>query len=294
MLKFLEPTIEDKQWAKPIFLNSGYIGSDNTFGNSFIWKDAYKLKICRYNDFLLRIYGDDKVTYGFPLGKGNLQDIINILIDDASKRGEKLSFVGLTTSMFLTLNKIMPDAFIFKSTRDTADYIYGSSDLINLKGKKYHKKRNHISKFKTTHDFIYDDISKENIDDCRVILKQWYSENDYKDNESLCNEKRALELALDNFTELEFIGGIIRVGGLPVALTIGEKINNDVFVVHFEKALKEYRSVYAIINNEFAKRNLSVYKYINREEDLGLEGLRKAKMSYYPQIILEKYIATLR
>ncbi len=294
MLEFLKPTLKDKQWAKPIFLSSGYMSSDNAFGTAFIWKDAYDLKICRHKDFLLRMYGDGNITYGFPLGKGNFKDIINMLIDDAKERDEELSFVGLTKPMVSLLYEIMPEAFIFKSTRDTADYIYESSDLINLKGKKYHKKRNHISKFNTTYKFEYSDINKENIDDCRIILKQWYNESDYKNNESLLNEKAALELALDNFKELEFLGGIIKVEGLPVALTMGEKINDEVFVIHFEKALKDYRSVYAIINNEFAKYNLSDYKYINREEDLGLEGLRKAKMSYYPQIILEKYNATLR
>lgn len=294
MLEFLAPTIKDKQWARPIFLESGYISSDNAFGTAFIWKDVYNLKICKYNDFLLRLYEGPQTFYGFPLGVGNLKEVIEILIDDAKKRNISFCFTGITSSMISILNEIMPEKFIFNETRNTADYIYESKDLISLKGKKYHSKRNHISKFNNMFDFVYYNITDENIGDCKIILKKWYDENDYKNNESLCKEKKALELALEYFNELELVGGVIAVNNAPVAFTIGEKINDEVFVIHFEKALKEYMTAYSIINNEFAKNNLCKYKYINREEDLGLEGLRKAKLSYHPKILLKKYDAFLR
>ncbi len=294
MLEFLTPTLKDKQWAKSIFEDSGYISSDNAFGTAFIWKDVYNLKICKYNNFLLRLYEGKQTFYGFPLGKGDLKEVIEVLINDAQKRNIDFCFTGITASMILILNKIMPEKFIFSETRNTADYIYESKDLINLKGKKYHSKRNHISKFNNMFDFVYYNITNENINDCRVILEKWYDENEYKSNESLCKEKMALELALEYFNELEFSGGIIAIDKMPIAFTIGEKINNEVFVIHFEKALREYMTAYSVINNEFAKNNLCKYKYINREEDLGLAGLRKAKLSYHPQILLKKYDAFLR
>lgn len=294
MLQFLVPTLKDKQWLDPIFLNSGYIGADNAFGTIFVWKEAYNLKICKCDGFLLRIYDGKKIFYGFPLGNGNLVKIIYKLMADAEQRHTTLSFMGLTSSMVSTLNSVMPNAFNFESTRDAADYIYNVNDLIELKGKKYHSKRNHISKFNRNYNFVYENINVNNMDECKIILEKWYEENNYKNNTSLCKEKLALKLAIENFKELNFIGGLIKVDDKPIAMAIGEKINNEVFVVHFEKALKSYLGAYAIINNEFARNTLKTYKFINREEDLGIDGLRKAKLSYHPHIILEKYNAFLR
>lgn len=293
MLNFSSFNIDDINWAAPIFQNSGYCGADNTFASSYIWQRAYDLKVCYHDGFLFRRYGVKDYIYGFPLGNKDINLAIETLIKN--DQGKGLKFIGLTRAMVAEIEKAMPEKFIFSENRDAEDYLYNALDLIELQGKKYHSKRNHISKFKKLYNWTYEEISMKNIDDCKQLISQWCIENNCKENEFGINEEiYALNIALDFFDKLNFIGGIIKVDNIPVALTLGEEINKEVFVVHFEKALSSYKGAYNIINNEFAKRNLKEYKYINREEDMGLEGLRKAKLSYYPSLLLEKYTAVLK
>lgn len=295
MLKFSELKISDKARLDSIFKQSRYCGADNAFGTAYIWQKAYNLKVCYCDGFLFRRYGENNFTYGYPLGCKDITEALNILSENCKLENVPLKLVGLTKYMVNEVEKARPGRFSFIEKRDSADYIYRATDLINLSGKKYHGKRNHITKFKKLYDWSFEPISIENKKDCITLIQQWCTENNRLKNTSGINDEiQALYTALEHFEELNFQGGIIKVKNKPVALTIGEKINDDVFVIHFEKALLDYQGSYSIINNEFAKIFLSGYKYINREEDLGIEGLRKAKLSYHPAIILEKYNAILR
>ena len=181
--------------------------------------------------------------------------------------------------------------FEIEHVRDFSDYIYSSENLINLSGKKFHKKKNLINKFMREYEnrFEYRDITSN---DRNVILefnKLWCENNASKDEEDMAAETRAIELAMDNFDALCLKGGMILVDNKIIAYTLGSEINKETFGIQIEKALSEYSGSYQMINNLFAKNNLHGYKYINREEDLGIEGLRRAKMSYNPAII-EDYI----
>lgn len=294
MIKFNELSLNDKIWIEKILNKSGFISSDSAFGTMYVWKKAYKLKVARYENFLLRFYDGTEPGYAFPLGEGNLQNAIEILIEHAKSNKEDFRLIGISESAANTLEKIMPGRFLFRHVRDKDDYIYRTSDLINLSGKKYHSKRNHISKFSRKNNWKYEDINDTNINEIKKLAEEWYIENALNKNRDLQQEREAILLAIENFYVLNFKGGFIRVDGKPVAFTAGEEINKDVFVIHFEKALKNYAEAYTVINNEFAKRALWSYDFINREDDLGLEGLRRAKLSYYPIILLKKYEATLR
>ena len=295
MLKFSEIKISDKANLDSIFKQSRYCGADNAFGTAFVWQKAYNLKVCYQDGFLFRRYGKDNFTYGYPLGRKDISSALKILYENCKLTEKPLKLVGLTKCMVNEIENAMPKHFAFIEKRESADYIYKATDLINLSGKKYHGKRNHIAKFNKLYNWSFEPISIENKKECIELVKQWYKENIYsKSTSGIDDEIQALYTALEYFEELRFQGGLIKVDDKPVALTIGEKINDDVFVIHFEKALSEYQGSYAVINNEFAKIFLSGYKYINREEDLGIEGLRKAKLSYHPAIILEKYNAILR
>ena len=185
--------------------------------------------------------------------------------------------------------------FGFTVDRDYADYIYLRSDLATLKGKKFQSKRNHINKFRNTYpDYKYSPITKDRIQECLELEAKWCKANDCDQQEGTGNERRALIYALNHFEELGLTGGILHVNGQIVAFTFGMPINKETFGVHVEKADTTIDGAYTMINYEFANHIPEQYTYINREEDLGIEGLRKAKLSYQPVIILEKYMACLK
>ena len=290
MLNFRYANIEDKEWISPMFKNSCYLGADFCFGSLFIWQEIYKSKICKDDDFLYRIYDDDETLYAFPIGTGDYSKALKVLIQDAKDRNIPFKMFGVTDKMKKILDTIMPNKFKFELRRDMSDYIYNSEDLIFLQGKKYHSKRNHISKFKKMYNWNYHDINRDNLDLCKEFFYKWFLLNKDKNVDS---EKIALKKALNYYFDLELIGGYLEVDNQIAAIPIGEQINSEIFDIHFEKALLEYSGSYPTINQEFAKRNLSNYKYINREEDIGIEGLRKSKLSYNPAFLLDRYNAYL-
>ncbi len=290
MLEFRLPELEDRAWLKPVLERSGHIGSEYAFGTMYIWRGAYHSKVCRVGDAVFRSYGKEALAYALPLG-GDLRTNVEIMMADASERGRDFRMTGLSQAGVQALEQAMPGRFTFVSDRDAADYIYLSEDLIQLAGKKYHGKRNHISKFERLYQWTYEDLSPQNMDECMALAREWCKQYGCSKENGLDKESCALRVTFDQFGELGFIGGMLRVDGKPVAFTIGEQINGEAFVVHFEKALGDYTGAYTMINREFCRRRLGAYRYINREEDMGLEGLRKAKLSYYPAILLEKYIA---
>ena len=169
-------------------------------------------------------------------------------------------------------------------------------DLTSLKGKKFQSKRNHINNFKKQNpDYEYLPITPDLVPHCLRLEHKWFKANDPEsEGDDLTYERRSLTFALQNFEALGLTGGAIRVGTEIVAFTFGSPINHNTFGVHVEKADTSIDGAYAMINYEFANRIPEQYIYINREEDLGIEGLRKAKLSYQPVTILEKYMACLK
>lgn len=295
MLKFEYPEISDREWLTPKLSASGKIGSEWAFGTLYIWKNTYFSKVCRLDDGTLFCFGDPLYTYNMPLcDKSRLREMIELMIANAAENGHPFHLWGVTEDQKEELEQMFPGRFQFKLDRDSSDYIYKSEDLIHLSGRKYHGKRNHISQFERKYDWSYEDISEENLEDCRHIAKEWCkTHGGCLDDDGFASEPCAIDRALNHFNELHLGGGIIRVEGKPVAFTIGEEINPKVYLLHFEKALDGYDGLYAVINHEYAARHLESYELINREEDLGIEGLRKAKLSYHPTIILNRYRITL-
>ena len=173
--------------------------------------------------------------------------------------------------------------------RDAFDYIYLQSDLATLSGKKYHSKRNHISAFSKKYEWHYEAVNESNIDAVRECARLWYKENADRMSKTMLCEQNGIELMLSNMQSLNIKGGAVFVEGKAVAFCLGSPINSKCFDTHIEKALSEYSEAYTVINREFAKNELDGYMYINREDDLGLEGLRRAKLSYKPAILLKKF-----
>ena len=294
MLDFYYPAVSDKVWANEALAVSQYMGCEYSFGNIFMWSTVFKTKIARHKNCLITKGTGKKPSYCCPAGPGDFKVILADLMEDAEQCGHAFRMFGLTAECTVMLDNMYPGKFDFKTYRDGFDYIYLTDDLINLEGKKYHSKRNHITAFEKANNWSFEMINEKNINDCRKMNAEWEKENRDKDPEPIAMEQNALARAFDNYFELDFTGGIIKVNDKPVAFTIGEKLNDTTFCVHFEKAYADIRGAYPMINREFAANALKKYKYINREDDAGSEGLRKAKLSYHPALILEKYSVTLR
>lgn len=297
MLDFHTPTEDDKLWIDEVLEGTEYFGCFYTFATLYLWRDVYHTQVARYGDALLIRGGDLKYNhyYMYPAGKSyEICRIIPLLRSDAAKLGVKLVIACAEKWQCDEIREAFPDEFSYTESRDEFDYVYLSDNLINLRGKKFHAKRNHISKFIRSYpDWKYEDIDADNAIECINAASGWLEkalpEADDDEKAELCLENSAIASALRNREKLGIIGGLIRVDYKVIAMTLGEPVNNRVFVTHFEKADTDYYGAYAMINNQFAVHRLSSYEYINREEDMGIEGLRKAKLSYNPDILLEKY-----
>lgn len=295
MLEFRNPVLEDKLWAGKILKSSSFYGCEYTFGNIMMWHEVYKNKIARFEDFLVTCSHGDQIMFAFPAGEGDLKKLVSEMENYAASLGQKLKIFGVTEKSIDVLERLFPGKFTFTMHRGSCDYIYLTEKLAQLKGKKFHGKRNHIAAFeKAFPQWKYHEIDKSNIDLCIDMNRRWEKENLERNPRDLSNEQKAISIAFENFFDLGLIGGFITANDSVVAYTMGEEINSEVFCTHIEKAFGDVRGAYPIINREFAKNTISSYKYVNREEDLGEEGLRKAKLSYQPDILLEKYTAEVQ
>ena len=253
----------------------------------------YNTTITEYDGmFLAKSESPKGVSFLYPCGKGDKKAAIEELIEISRFEGKELSMYSLSEKSVKELNELFPDRFEIIPTRNFFDYIYTSEDLCELKGRKYHAKRNHISYFKNNFNWNYERITPDNIKDCIEMNKKWEAIND--DSVGLDDELNAINRAFDKYFELGFTGGLIRRDGEVVAYTFGEPITDEVFCTHVEKAFSDVRGAYPIINQQFCENELMSYKYVNREDDTGDDGLRQAKLSYNPTILLKKFDAVLK
>lgn len=298
MLDFKEPKITDKPWVDQCLSHAHSMNCEYTFGNIFVWRTAYVTRICHYKDFLLIRYGRGAdIAYSPPVGTGDFADAVRVLQQDAAENGVTLRLLGVTASYKELLEADFPGKFNYTYSDDYNDYIYSVEKMANLSGKKYHGKRGHITYFmKAYPDWQFEVLTLENVGECIALHTSWIDEKDQteqkEEDAEFSLEFEAVLSAFDNYKALGFVGGLIRVGGKVIAYTMGEPHSKDCFVTHFEKAPADMRGAFPIINQVFTRQCLSGYTYVNREEDLGLEGLRKAKQSYHPEIFLEKCVAT--
>ncbi len=291
MIEFHRPSVDDKDWISHVLEYSDHRGCLYTFAQFDLWGEKYNTRICRIGDAVCGIAGTDDIYYLYPAGRYDITELVDILSGDAAERGIPLRFSAAEEWQVNELQEAFPGRFIAEECRNDFDYIYNASDLAELSGRKYHSKRNHIAKFIRKHpDWSYETISETNYSECIELANRWLLEN--PGSHDLEIENTIIRRALESMDFYGLEGGMIRINGIPVAFTIGEKLNDNIFVVHFEKSLKEYAECYSLINREFSSRIAEHFQLINREEDLGIEGLRRAKLSYYPVILLKKYLVT--
>lgn len=283
-----EITIEHYGIIKKYLENDGEFSCENSFVNLLVWQKAYSncFKVFD-NCFLLYSKKGNEHLYRLPFCD-DLEDGFKIILERTSGAFPKIW--AQDGERFQEFKSLYADKYEFYEMRDAFDYIYKTEDLSFLMGKKYHSKRNHISAFSKKCNWEYRTLTKELIPKIRICADEWYNENTQRIDKYMLVEREAINTMLNNIDLLNIKGGAIIVNDKVVAFTLGSPINNIVFDVHIEKALKGYSEAYTVINCEFAKNELQNYKFINREDDMGLEGLRKAKLSYKPHILLKKYL----
>ena len=287
MLSFKEFQISKIDEIKPFFSIPTRFSCETNIVNLLVWQKKYANKYALKDGMLfIKSGGIEEETYRIPFGP-DLKKGFELLREYTGmefppmwiQQGER----------YLDFKLLFGEYYEFIPQRDAFDYIYLQSDLANLSGKKYHSKRNHISAFTKKYNWRSEVISEQNIPQILECMEEWYIQNSDKMDELMLTEKDGVRFMLENMQTLNIRGLAIFIENKAVAFTLGSPINRDVFDVHIEKALPEYATAYTVINNEFAKALID-YKYINREDDLGLEGLRKAKLSYKPHILLKKYL----
>lgn len=297
-LKVSEISIEDKQYFDKYFEMANLQVSELNFTNFYIWRDYYKVRYSIINNFLciMSTMEDKKPFCFFPIGdydnSEDLKTAIFAIKEYFFEQGWEFLFCRVSAQQIYVLEGL-DIKFNAKEDRDNFDYIYSVQKLSTLSGKKLDGKRNHINKFKKLHTFEYIEISDETISDCIDIVEKWCVQRNYSQNSSLIAERKANLDLLNNYNSLGVTGAIIKVDGKPEAFTVGEKLNSDTVVIHVEKANSEIQGLYSLVNQQFLANHWKDVEYVNREQDLGLEGLRKAKLSYNPIQLIEKFIVEL-
>lgn len=299
MFDFREIKPEDKDWINEKLAISDFRGCEYSFANNLAWRRLNNTLITSYGDFYISCsFYDGQPVITFPTGvvcdeQGREKNIklFSELKKYVSDMGKPLIVSSVNSDNLVWLKEYYGSKIKIDADRDGFDYIYSAQALAELKGKKYHGKRNHIKRFKEN-NWSFEPLTCEHFDECTAFAAEFYNNNESYDDFSAVVEQYAIHTYFSNFDYLGLKGGLLRLDGHIVGFTIGEKLNSDTFVVHIEKAVGSIQGAYPTLCNEFVKTYASEYKYINREEDLGIEGLRKSKLSYHPEFLLEKYTVT--
>jgi hypothetical protein len=286
-------TLEDKPLFLRVFAQSPPQISEFTFTNLFIWRDCYQTKISRFQSFLCLLSDKGESSFFFPpIGEG---DVIQCYRGLLQYLGQKVASPKIARAPERLVNQIDWKGSGMKAEldRNQCDYVYLVQDLIELKGRKYHRKRNHIKQFQEKYSYRYVSLTSEWVAQCLQLEADWCDLRHCEIIPGLLNESLAVREAFNHFEELGVKGGAILINEKVEAVTLGDPLNPETVVIHVEKANPAYEGLYPTINQAFLEHQWSGYTYVNREQDLGEEGLRKAKESYFPHHMVNKYTVTL-
>lgn len=294
-IEFKRPELVDKEIMESYFAKAPSRSCERTFVNAFLWSRHYPVTYAIVEDALVfrSLKGDD-LAFAWPAGDlAATKRALEYIFGEFEKQGKEIALYNITEENFRQLEEWYPGRFQIEYNRDIADYVYESEKLNTLAGSKLAAKRNHINKFnKLYDDWSYEQLSDVNEEECYQMALKWCSENACDEHDGKRQEICVTLNALRFFKELGLIGGVLRVNGNVAAFTLGERLCEDTFVVHIEKALSAYEGAYQVVNQQFVRHTCTEYRYVNREEDTGAEGLRKAKLSYKPAFLVAKGFVT--
>jgi len=292
--EFKRPELEDKELISSYFAKAPGRSCERTFVNVYLWSRHYKVKFAVIEDALVFRDEGDGFAFSYPAGKDEaVKKALEALMEYCRERKCPFRLYNVTEEHFAQLCGWFPDRFQIRYDRDAADYVYETEKLATLAGKKLHGKRNHINKFKALYpDWSYESLNDDNVEECFQMALKWRNQNgcddDAEKNAEMCVTLNSLRL----YKELGLRGGVLKIGEKIAAFSVGEPLCSDTFVVHIEKAFPDIEGAYPMINQQFVLHECMDYTYVNREEDTGAEGLRKAKLSYRAVFMVEKGIVT--
>lgn len=263
-----------------------------------MWRKGYFIEKAVVDGYLcikaVRTGSTPFILCPFGPDDSGLGGVIDKLADYFAQHDWPFRLKGVPAEMVVELQRQRPGMFTFEADRDNFDYVYSTEDLINLAGRKYHSKQNHLNFFKRTYEYQYLPITADLIKPCIDSAEEWYASHNGDDSDpGLKQEFRAIADVLGHFEYLGVQGGAILMDGKVAAFSFGEQLNDDMAVIHVEKGLN-VRGLYQVINQEFCQNAWSHLAFVNREEDMGIEGLRRAKESYHPVKLVKKYSAGLK
>lgn len=296
MIDFQKLDFNNREKYDAFLMYNGERGCEYSFVNLFLWGRQR----AAFMDGYLALFSQfqRKSVYPFPIGQGDIKKVLDAIIHDAHKRGLVCRFTSLTAADCATLEEHYPGQFRFHPDREGCDYIYDINNLADLPGRKYQRKRNHVNRFRAAHpDCRALQIDASMLPAVQEMLDSWFENRLTPEaHDEYYMEQVALRRAFENWDALGLEGMALVENGRVIAMTIGSMLGEKTFDVHFEKALEEVEGAYAAINQAFAAYVREKYpkiQYLNREDDLGIPGLRQAKLSYYPDHLVVKFWADL-
>ncbi len=290
-------TLNSKDTITSYFKQKCTLSSEFTFTNLFMWQKSYNMHYALPEGMLTIIprHGNGPLSATYPIGEGDAKSAVKKILEFFEQQGETPLIRLYNENSLRRLERDFPDTFIFTEDINSHDYVYKTSDLINLSGNRYHGKRNHVNRFKSTYNYEYHHMTPDYRDDCMEMFKGWVDSK--RDTVPGIDEQfEAVSALLDNWEKLDVTGGCITVDGKMVAFSFGEQLCSDgsMAVIHLEHANTDYTGSFAAMNQLFLEHEWSSFEFVNREEDMGLEGLRRAKQSYRPVFMVKKFVATLK
>ena len=296
MIEFKRLKLSQKGAYDQILLACPGRSCEYSFANMYLWGRQETAFFPDCVGFFSHFHG--KSIYPYPIGNGDRKAVLEAVIRDARERGIPCRISSMTKAEAEELEAWFPGRFLIRTDRDGFDYVYAIDDLADLKGRKFQKKRNHCNRFRTEHpEAVCVPLDGEHLGPARDMVDSWFRQRIAEDpHGEYLLEQVAINRAFQHFKALEMEGLMLLDGGEVLAVTLGSRLSRDTIDVHFEKAREDVEGAYAAINCEFARYLRNKHpevKFLNREDDMGLEGLRKAKLSYQPHHFEEKYWACL-
>lgn len=298
MIELHPVTLADKAWIDPLVLAENSPSADYNFGNIFLWDHAFHQQVGRLGDrvIVLPCYGEQPF-FVWPVGTGDPGPVLEAMHAYAAEHGFPFLLRGVTAEHLPLLEALYAGRYTAREERDYWDYLYTVEKLSTLAGKKLHSKRNHIHRFEEQNNWRFEPMTEAHFPACRELLDMWMESCGEDEQDGISEEYEALQKAFAHFGDLGLDGGVLFSGDTLVAFTMGEPACAHTFDVHFEKAMSLIQGSYTMINREFVRHIQQKYpdiRWINREDDTGRLSLRKSKLSYYPDKMVEKYTVVIQ
>lgn len=294
-IAFKPVALEDKALIDPYYKRLNSRSCDDCFTTLYLWKYLEPMSWALIDSVLVLKSDKKDFAFRFPIGeREKLPSVLETMIRLADEKEVPFVIRLITREQFKVLDEICPGKFRFEEDRAVWDYLYETEALSQLPGRRYHGQKNHVNQFlRNYRNWALEPLDDHNVEEAFTMGLKWRQEN-----EADCQFGKRVEMcvalnSLRLLKELNLTGAVLRVDGEVAAYTVGERLAEDTFVVHVEKALSEIEGAYPVINQQFVRSVMGDYAYVNREDDAGSEGLRKAKLSYHPAMMAEKGTVTL-